>query len=56
MSILTNQYLIAGAFVFAFSLLALGYYIGTSERKSRKPAIDVHSGKDDLETRARRAF
>lgn len=56
MSLLTNQYFVAGASVFAFSLLALGYYIGTSERKGRKPAVDIHSGPDDVETRSRRAF
>lgn len=56
MSLLTNQYLIGGAFVFAFSLLALGYYIGASERKGRKPSGDVHSDYTDVEIRSRRPF
>lgn len=54
MSILTNQYFIAGAAVFAFCMTGLGYYIGVSERKGRKPTGEVHSDYTDVEIRSRR--
>lgn len=40
--ILTDQYFIAGAAVFAFCILALGYYIGRMER--RRNSAWFHDG------------
>lgn len=51
-----QMFLAAFFLVNAFAFVA-GYYIGSSERKSRRLAVaQVHSGRDDVETRARRAF
>jgi hypothetical protein len=51
-----DQMLVAAFFLVNAFAFTAGYYIGSSERKSRNPAHIVHSGRDDVETRARRAF
>jgi VIT1/CCC1 family predicted Fe2+/Mn2+ transporter len=52
-----DQSLIAALALVMFAIFALGYFIGIQERKSRRsPAAMVHSGRDDVEKRARRAF
>lgn len=52
-----DQGLIAMLAVCAFALFGAGYFIGLQERKSRRsPSAFVHSGPDDVEKRARRAF
>lgn len=52
-----DQGLVASIALAVFGLFVVGAYIFNEERKSRKPpAVDVHSGPDDLEKRARRAF
>lgn len=49
-----DQGLVASIALAVFSVFVVVAYIFNEERKSRKPRIDVHSGPDDLETRARR--
>lgn len=49
-----DQSLVAAiALVFFLGFVAFAF-IFNEERKSRKPSVDVHSGPDDVETRARR--
>lgn len=51
-----DQWIVASLAMLAFSIFATLAYIFNEERKSRKPAVDIHSGPDDVEKRARRAF
>lgn len=52
-----DQHLVAALALFGFAAFVAFAYIFHEERKSRRTvAIDVHSGRDDVETRARRAF
>ena len=52
-----DQYLVASIALVLFSAFVVAAYIVNEERKSRKsPAATVHSGPDDVEKRARRAF
>jgi hypothetical protein len=55
-----DQYLVASLALVAFTAFLLGAYIVSEERKSRKVLrsgrTDIHSGPDDVEKRARRAF
>jgi hypothetical protein len=49
-----DQYLVAMLALCGFSFFGAGYFIGNAERKSRQPSDDVHSGRNDVESRARR--
>lgn len=50
-----DQMLVAAIALTAFSAFVAFAYIGNEDRKSRKaPPVDVHSGPDDVEARARR--
>jgi hypothetical protein len=50
-----DQYLVASLALVAFSAFIVGAYIANEERKSRKtPSDNIHSYRDDLESRARR--
>ncbi len=51
-----DQYLVAACAIVIFVVFGSGYFVGRAERKSRGPADNVHSGRNDVETRARRAF
>lgn len=52
-----DQWVVASIALVAFSGFVAFAYVFNEERKSRKPpAVDVHSGPDDVEKRARRAF
>lgn len=51
-----DQYLVASIALVIFSGFVALAYVHHEERKSRKSAVDVHSGPDDVEKRARRAF
>jgi hypothetical protein len=51
-----DQYLVAAVALVAFALVAAGYFIGSTERKSRKSGDDAKSGPDDVAKRSRRAF
>lgn len=53
-----DQLLIAACALVAFSIFAIVAYVVSEERKARRrsPAATVHSGRDDVETRSRRAF
>jgi hypothetical protein len=51
-----DQYLVAMIALLVFFAFGAGYFIGSTERKSREPADTVHSGRHDVEDRARRAF
>lgn len=52
-----DQWLVGALALVVFVVVITAYEVGRAERKSRKAeAIDVHSGPDDVEKRARRAF
>lgn len=51
-----DQFLVAMLCLAGILIFVSGYYIGMSERDSRRSRLDVHSGPDDLEKRSRRAF
>jgi hypothetical protein len=55
-----DQGMVAAVALVAFMAFVVGAYIVSEERKSRKVLrsgrSDIHSGPDDVEKRARRAF
>lgn len=51
-----DQFLVAALALIAFSIFVVFAYIFNEERRSRKPRPDIHSGPDNVERRARRAF
>jgi hypothetical protein len=48
------QWIVALYAIMAFALVAFGYWIGTTERDSRRAGEGVHCDDLDLEQRARR--
>jgi hypothetical protein len=51
-----DQSLIAALSLVAFMGFGVFAYIFNEERKSRRRTMNIHSGPDNVETRARRAF
>lgn len=55
-----DQTLVAACALVVFAVFIIGAYVVSEERKSRKVLrsgrTDIHSGPDDVEKRARRAF
>lgn len=49
-----DQLLVASIALVLFMGFVVLAFIFNEERKSRKPKANVHSGRDDLESRARR--
>lgn len=49
-----SNFVVAGTAVFAFAVFCGVQLVRWAMREDRK--LDVHSGKDDVEKRARRAF
>jgi hypothetical protein len=49
-----DQYLVASIALVIFSGLVAFAYVHHEERKSRRLSLNIHSGPDDVETRARR--